>query len=201
MRCRDAKEWLSAQRDGELDPSDSSYAKALQEHLSECASCRTFAHQQQSLDAVFSSFQVTTTRTATSETPVACPVSISTDKIMRAIQQQNHITHQLEDLRQQQKSRIERFRTAGAVGTALGLLTLSSIPLLFLIITLLQTDLALKMLAFFNGAIDEGIVFGQYTQTGLTLVTRDNWLLSALGFAVVVMMGMWLRLMRPPQEA
>ncbi|GCE19439.1 anti-sigma factor family protein [Dictyobacter kobayashii] len=195
MRCRDAKEWLSAQRDGEIEPS---HAKALQEHLTRCASCRAFVQEQRRIDSMLGSLS---TRVNKPETPLVRPASISTDQIMRAVQQQKQITNQLEDLRQQQQSRIAQLRTAGAVSAAVGLLTLSSIPLLFLVMTIIQTDLTLKTLSLFNGVIDEGIVLGEYIQTGLTLVTRDNLLLSGLAFAVVVMMGMWLRLMRSPQEA
>ncbi|GLV58658.1 hypothetical protein KDH_54880 [Dictyobacter sp. S3.2.2.5] len=196
MRCRDAKEWLIAQRDGELEPSR---AQALKEHLSQCAACRAFVQEQQRIDAML----VGSPRPHIQkpEPSLVRPASISTDQIMQAVQQQKQITHQLEDLRQQQRLRVARIRTAGAVSAALGLLTLSSIPLLFLVMAILQTDLALKTLSLFNGVIDAGIVLGEYIQTELTLVTRDNLLLSGLAFAVVVMMGMWLRLMRSPQEA
>ncbi|GCE05398.1 anti-sigma factor family protein [Dictyobacter aurantiacus] len=196
MRCRDAKEWLIAQRDGELEPSR---AQALQQHLSRCATCRAFVREQQRIDAML----VGSPRPhiQKSEPSLVRRASISTDQIMQAVQQQKQITHQLEDLRQQQRLRVARIRTAGAISAALGLLTLSSIPLLFLVMAILQTDLALKTLSLFNGVIDAGIVLGEYIQTELTLVTRDNLLLSGLAFAVVVMMGMWLRLMRSPQEA
>jgi anti-sigma factor RsiW len=194
MRCRDAKNWLSAQRDGELEPS---HANALQEHLTNCASCRALAHDQRLIDTMIGSMNQ---HVSTADAPLVRPASISTNQIMRAIQQQKHITCQLEDLREQQLLRIARMRKVGTVSAALGFLILSSIPLLFLVIAFLQTDLALKALSLFNGVIDGGIVLGQYAQIGLTLVTRDNLLLSGLAFAVVVMMGMWLRLMRSPQE-
>jgi hypothetical protein len=194
MRCRDAKNWLSAQRDGDLAQS---HAKALQEHLTYCHSCRALAQEQRRIDSMISAAN---NHVSTVDTPLIRPASISTNQIMRAIQQQKHITSQLEDLRQQQLLRIARMRTVGTVSAALGFLILSSIPLLFLVIAFLQTDLALNTLSFFNGVIDGGIVLGQYVQAGLTLVTRDNLLLSGLAFAVVIMMGMWLRLMRSPQE-
>lgn len=194
MRCRDAKIWLSAQRDDDLEPSD---AKALQEHLTHCISCRALAREQQRIDSMMSSVN---DHVRVVETPSVRPASISTNQIMRAIQQQKHITSQLEDLRQQQLLRVARMRKVGTVSAAIGFLILSSIPLLFLVMAFLQTDLALDTLEFFNGVIDGGIVLSQYAQTGLTLVTHDNWLLSGLAFAVVVMMGMWLRLMRSPQE-
>jgi hypothetical protein len=41
----------------------------------------------------------------------------------------------------------------------------------------------------------------QYLQTGLALITRNNVILSGTALVLVVMMGMWLRLMRYPQEA
>jgi len=45
------------------------------------------------------------------------------------------------------------------------------------------------------------VILAQYVQTALILVTRDNRLLLVVAFVLVVMMGMWLRLMRHPQEA
>jgi hypothetical protein len=194
MRCRDAKKWLSAQRDGDLEPL---HAKALEEHLAHCGSCHREAQEQRHFDTIIGSIN---DRVSNTDTPLVRPASISTDQIMRAIQKQKHITSQLEDLRRQQQMRVSRMRTVGTVSAALGFLILSSIPLMFLVIVFLQTDLALDALSLLNGVIDGGIVLGQYVQTGLTLVTRDNLLLSGLAFAVVVMMGMWLRLMRSPQE-
>jgi len=188
MRCRDAKEWLCAQRDGDLDLAQSEVS-ALQEHLAQCAECRTFEQQLRSLDKVLS--------------PATPPVpsNILTDNIMLAIQQHKRITQQLEDIRKQQLSRVARLRSVGTAVAAISFFTLSSIPLLLFAVAIIQTDLVVKALAPFNGVIDVMIILAQYLQTGLTLVTRDNWLLSGVAFAVVVMTGMWLRLMRHPQEA
>ena len=49
--------------------------------------------------------------------------------------------------------------------------------------------------------VDVLIVLTQYLQEGLMFITRDNRLLLGVAFVLVVMMGMWLRLMRHPQEA
>jgi predicted anti-sigma-YlaC factor YlaD len=190
MRCPEAKAWLSTQRDGERELSQ---AQAVQEHLKQCNSCRTFEQKQREIDTVLGTLaprKVVTVRAA----------SVSTDNIMRAIKKQTQISQQLEDIQHQQRTRVERMKAVGAAGAALGFFTLSSIPLLFLAMTIIQTDLALKTLTLLNGFIDVLIITGEYLQTGLTLVTRDNWLLSGMAFAVVVMMGMWLRLMRTPQE-
>jgi hypothetical protein len=143
----------------------------------------------------------TALRTFSSDAPLVPPSSISTNQIMRAVQQQKRITDQLDTIRQQQQLRIARMRTAGAIGAALGFFMLSSIPLLFLAVAIIQTNLALNALSFLNGIIDVFIVMGEYLQGGLTLITRNNMLLSGTACVVVVMMGMWLRLMRTPQEA
>jgi anti-sigma factor RsiW len=186
MRCRDAKQKLYAQRDGEAEAPE---AEALQEHLTQCPACRAYQQQLSRLDNLFCP-STPPTRT-----------SVSTDKIMLAIQQHQRITQQLEDIRQQQQTRVAQFKSAGAVLAAITFFTLSSIPLLLLAIAIIQTDLVIKALAPLTGVIDILVIAAEYLQTGVALITRDNWLLSGIAFAVVVMMGMWLRLMRHPQEA
>jgi predicted anti-sigma-YlaC factor YlaD len=186
MRCRDARQWLYAQRDNN---SESAEAEGLQEHLAQCPVCRAYQQQISRVDTLFG--------------PSAAPMhsSVSTDKIMLAIQRQQRITKQLEDIRQQQQTRVAQLRGVGAVCAAITFLTLSSVPLLLLAVAIIQTDLVVKALTALNGVIDVVIILGEYLQTGVALVSRDNWLLSGVAFAVVVMMGMWLRLMRHPQEA
>jgi hypothetical protein len=127
--------------------------------------------------------------------------SVSTDKIMLAIQQHQRITEQLEDIRKQQQTRVAQLRSVGAALAAITFFTLSSIPLLLLAVVIIQTDLVVRALAPLNGVIDALIILAGYLQTGVALISRDNWVLSGVAFAVVVMMGMWLRLMRHPQEA
>ncbi|GCE14103.1 anti-sigma factor family protein [Tengunoibacter tsumagoiensis] len=190
MRCSDVKARLGAQHEGNLE---AAIASALQEHLASCDSCRVFEQQQRHIDILLCA---PTPQGQRSQQP-----QVSTDTIMRAIQQRRRITQQLEELQQQQQIRVKKMRKMGAASAALSVFTLSCIPLLFLTLTMLQTDLAVKMLALLNGVIDTCMILAQYLQTGLSLVTRDNWIFSGFAFAVVVMMGMWLRLMRPPKEA
>jgi Putative zinc-finger len=187
MRCRNAKEWLGAQRDGTLE---ASIASALQEHLHQCQECQAFDRQQRRIEHTLHA----------TPPPVHIAATISTNSIMQAIQQQKRVTDQLDHIHTQQLTRIESMKTVGAASVALGLFTLSSIPLLVVAIAIVQTDLVLKALTLCNGVIDLFIILAQYLQTGLTLVTRDNWLLSGVALGVVIMMGMWLRLMRSPQE-
>jgi hypothetical protein len=189
MRCRDAKIWLNVQRDGDLELPTVTIATDLQAHLRQCVVCREFARQVSCVRVPL-------------QTPAA-PVqgSISTDQIMHAVKQRQRITQQLEELRQQQRIRIERIRTIGATGVAISIFTLSSIPLILLVMLILQTDVAMNTLSLLNGVVDVFFILTQYLQNGLTMLTYNNWLLSAVALAMVVMMGMWLRLMRPPQEA
>jgi len=187
MRCHDAREKLGIQRDGgDLAPSE---AQALEDHLKRCSSCRAFEQNLQQINFVLN------------VSPPRTQPNVSTEQIMLAIQQRKRITQQLEDIHQQQQSRLERLRPIGATCTALGIFTLSSIPLLLLAMAIIQTDLAVKVLYLLNGVIDLFIILAQYIQAEQAMIERNSWLLSATAFAVVVMMGMWLRLMRHPQEA
>jgi len=190
MRCRDAKIYIAAQRDGDLAESD---ASALQEHLKLCLDCRSLEQRQRSLDTLLSS--------SAPQTPVVQQAHVSTEHIMLAVQQQRQISQQLEDIRQQQQSRVAHLRPVGAATAAIVFFTLGSVPLLLLAIALIQTDLLVKAVSSpLNGILDMLFISGQYLQTELTWVTRNNLLLSAMAFAFVVMMGVWLRLMRHPQE-
>jgi anti-sigma factor RsiW len=186
MRCRDARKWLGAQRDGDLTPSD---ASALEQHLQQCSTCHAFERHQRHLEMMFGT-----------SAPRMRP-SISTDHIMLAVQTQRRITQQLEEIQQQQQTRIARLRSGGTAVAAILFFTLGSIPLLVLAITIIQTDLVVRAISPLNGVIDVLIIIGQYLHMGLLLMTHNNWLLSGAAFAVVVMMAMWLRLMRYPAEA
>ena len=186
MRCHDAKLLLVAQRNGDLAQSD---VPALQEHLKQCPACRVFERRQHQVDTVFR------------DAPLFVPGTISTDRIMRAVIQQRTISRQLEDLRTQQQKRVAHMRVIGTAVIALGIFLLSCLPALAIALMMLQPGVAQATLAFLGGTVDILIVLAQYIQTGLTLVTYNTWLLLAVAFAVVVMMGMWLRLMRYPQEA
>ncbi len=186
MPCRDARLLLAAQRDGELTPAD---AAQLQQHLKHCASCRAHELRLQCLNTLLLS-------------PASRSYSsVSTERIMLAVQQQKRITQQLQDIHMQQQSRMARFRVVGVPLAALTLFTLSSIPLLLLALTIVQPALLVNLLSSSSGFVDIFIILMQYMQIGLTLVTRDNRLLLGVAFVLVVMMGMWLRLMRHPQEA
>jgi predicted anti-sigma-YlaC factor YlaD len=199
MRCRDAKQWLAAQRDDNqvqaeypVLVAEPLLSSTVEEHLVECLECRTYQQRLRRLDTLFCPSTVPTR-------PVRA--SISTDNIMRAIQQQKRITDQLENIQQQQQSRVARWRPFGTALAAITFFTVGSIPLLLFAIIIIRTDLAVKVLSLLNGIIDVVIILAQYSQAGVTMAMRNNWLLSGAAFAIVIMMGMWLRLMRHPREA
>src|SRR5207248_6212877 len=126
MPCRDAKLWLATQRDGDLTESD---ALALEEHLKHCPACRAYEQRLRCLNTLLL-------------TPVPRMYSsISTERIMLAVQQQKRISQQLEDIRTQQRSRMARMGVVGAPLAAMALFTLVSIPLLLLALTIVQPDL------------------------------------------------------------
>lgn len=202
MRCQDAKR-LIIHHENDLALSE---AAALQEHLQRCRVCQAFEQRQQQVDVLLQTHKlhesVPESRSVVMENMMAPRIhnSISTERIMRAVQQQQRISRQLEDLRAQQQSRMARLRPMIIAIAAIVFFTLGSIPLLFLAITIVQSNLVVHVLTVLNNAIDVLIILAQYIQAGLILATRNNWLLSGVALVVVVMMAMWLRLMRPPRE-
>src|SRR5437870_1788614 len=146
MLCRDARKWL-----GGTQCNDSRallLTPALQEHLKQCPACRAF--QQSRLDGVLN-------------TPAPLiRASISTSQIMRAVQEQKRVTQQLEEYPQQPRSRMERLRPIAAASLAVGLFALSSSPLFFFAILIVQTGLAAKILSLLSGIIDIFTVLAQY---------------------------------------
>jgi hypothetical protein len=186
MRCRDAKDWLTAQRENDLVQSE---VTALQEHLKQCSACHTYEQHHQRTDPVLNS---PSSRMFT---------SISTERIMQAVERQKRITEQLDGLRTQQRTRIARLRIFTPRYATLTYLSMGFISLLLLALLIFNTDIVVNILESFGGVIDTLVVLAQYLQSGLTIVLRQEWLLSAMALVLVIMMGMWLRLMRHPQEA
>ncbi|GAC1642638.1 MAG: hypothetical protein NVS4B12_06050 [Ktedonobacteraceae bacterium] len=197
MRCHDVKQLLAHQCD--VDSLGNPDALAFQEHVEQCVECHTFEQRQRSIDVLLKTSQESAPPEVSQR--FSSIGHVSTHSIMQAVQQRKQISQQFETLHEQQCSRVARLRKAGTALAAILFFTLSSIPLLALAITLVQTDFMVHVLLLLSNVIDVLYVLGQYIQTGLTVVTRNSFLLTGVGFVVVLMMGMWLRLMRPPQEA
>lgn len=127
--------------------------------------------------------------------------SISTERIMRAVEQQRRISQQLEDLRVQQRQRTAFLRTAG-LKWIVALYSLSGgLALLFILLLIARPELLAHALDALSGGIAFLLVLEESIQQGLELIPLSNWLLSAAALLVVLMMGLWVRLMRPPKEA
>ena len=186
MRCRDAKDWLAAQRENELVQSEDI---ALQRHVKKRSASHTHEQYQQRTDFEPGSpaYRMFT--------------SISTERIMQAVERQKRITEQLEDLRTQQRTRIARMRIFSPGFATISYLSLGLISLFLLTLLIFNTDIVVNILESFGGVIDTLVTLAQYLQSGLALVLHEDWLLSAMALVLVIMMGMWLRLMRHPQEA
>lgn len=185
MRCRDAKYWLTTQREGDaLKPERA----RTQEHLVRCSTCRTYEQRQQRLDTLFGTPASRTYHT------------ISTDRIMHAVQRQRRISQQLADIRAQQQMRVARLHIVPGLA-AIAFISVGILALLLLAVDYIQPELLVNILAGLGSVIDVLIVATQSAQTMLSLITRNDLLLSGAALVLVVMMGMWLRLMRYPQEA
>jgi len=193
MRCSDAKLWLAAQREHEKAQSadaadgDNQDLLAVKEHIDHCPDCHSVQQRLITVDSLLHT------------TPRAQP-NVSTEQIMLAIQEYKRTDEQIEHLRAQQRSRVAKIRPTAVTLAALTVLIVSSIPLFVIALTIIQPDLFVKSLNLVGDSPGILVVLAQYLQAGLTMVTRNNWLLSAVAFAVVIMMGIWLRLMRHPQE-
>ncbi|MEO8970237.1 MAG: zf-HC2 domain-containing protein [Ktedonobacteraceae bacterium] len=192
MRCREAKLWLAARRDGDLAPAD---AVKVSEHLKECPGCQAYDEHEQHLRSLETKL---TTQTVQSPRVYS---SISTERIMMAVEQQRRISAQLENIHKQQQCRVARLHVVGPAVAATIFFTFGCVPLLLLALTVFQPDLLVRLLSLPGDGLDTLIVLAQYLQSELLLVTRDNWLMSGIALVFVILMGMWLRLMRHPQES
>ena len=185
MRCRDAKYRLTAQHEGDLPQPE---IPPVQERLARGRNCRSFERHQQHLDTML-------------KPPTPHPYQpISTGRIMQAVQQQQQLTQQLEDIRTQQKTRVARLRMLPPL-LALAFTGIGGLAVLALGLAFFQPDVLVKILSLVGDGIEVVFLVIQYLQTSLAFITHNNLILSGIALVLVIMMGMWLRLMRYPQEA
>jgi hypothetical protein len=160
----------------------------LDQHLGTCSVCRASEQNLQQLEHLFE------------RQPTRTCGRTSTGNIMLAIQKQKYITAQLDDLREKQQSRWARIRRASVLCAVGSVLLVASLPLFLLAIILVRGEMAVSTLTSLQGILDLFIVSGNLVQAGIMRLSQDNWLLATVALAVVLMMGIWLRLMRYPQE-
>lgn len=186
MRCRDAKYRLTAQR--ETEPAQSEVVQ-LQEHLEQCSGCHSFERRQAQLDTLLG------------PSPSRMYSGISTERIMQAVERQKRITRQLENIQARQQARLARMGKAGPKIAGMMFLFTGVLTIGLLSLFLFQPDLFMTILSTLGGVLAVFYMLAQYLQAGLALIPSQNWLLSGVALGIVVMMGMWLRLMRYPGEA
>jgi len=135
------------------------------------------------------------------ETPPARSCSsISTERIMRAVEEQRRVSQQLEDLHVQQRQRTALLYTQGlkwiGVLWCLGGVLAGG----FVLLLMMRPDLLDRTLNSLDGSITFLLILAEQIKLGLSLIPASNWLLSVAALAVVLMVGLWIRLMRHPQD-
>lgn len=120
---------------------------------------------------------------------------------MQAVEEQRRVSQQLEDLRTQQQQRTTHLRTTGL--KLMGVLWGLSGVLIggFMILLIVQPALLDRTLNSLDDSIAILIALTEQLKLRLSMIPSSNWLLSAAALAVVLMTGLWIRLMRHPQDA
>lgn len=187
MDCQEAKRWLVAQRDDPLALTEPQ-RQAMRAHLRGCPACRAYEQRLRRMLVV--------------QPPAVQRVysSISTERIMQAVEQEKFATQQVENMRAQQQKRMARQGSIVLPMLLLFAFTLLTIPLLLAVVALVQPELLANMPPALNGLIYVLMLGVQYLHTGSTFITTDTALLVIGALVLVIMMGMWLRLMRQPRQ-
>lgn len=127
--------------------------------------------------------------------------TISTERIMQAVERERRISQHLEHIQSQQQVRLARASKAGPKIALGAFLTTGALVLGLIALFLFQPEVFISLLSPLGGFVDALYALMAWVQAGLTLISSQNWILSGVAFMVVIMMGMWLRLMRYPREA
>jgi len=125
---------------------------------------------------------------------------ISTERIMRAVDQQKRITQQLDDLRTQQKQRAALLSGTCLKLTAGVCFSVGILAIVLFALSLFQPDILVQLLALSSDTIALLVAVSDGVGVALSLIPSNSWLLAGSALAVVLLMGMWLRLMRYPRE-
>jgi len=127
--------------------------------------------------------------------------SISTERIMQAVEERRRVSQQLEDLRLQQKQRTAHLRITGL--KLMGVLWCLSGMLAggFLLLLLIRPVLFERTINALDGTIALLVMLAEQIKLGLSLIPSSSWVLSVAALVVVLLMGLWLRLMRHPHDA
>jgi len=132
----------------------------------------------------------------------ACGLSsISTERIMQAVEERRQVSQQLEDLRFQQKQRTARLRGAGLKLMCVLWCVTGGLVGGFILLLIMQPALLDRTLSALDDNIALLIALVERARQGAAQTPSGNWLLSASALVVVLLTGLWIRLMRYPQDA
>ncbi len=126
--------------------------------------------------------------------------NISTERIMQAVEQQRRITQELEDLQNRQQQRAVVLRKTG-VRLVIGIsLLLGILGGGFVLLSLFWPDILVQLLTRLGDTIALLVAVAEGIRLALSLIPANSWLLSGAALVIVLMTGMWLRLMRYPRK-
>lgn len=188
MDCQEAKRGLIAQRDDQHALTQAQ-REALRVHLRSCPACHHYEQRLHRIQMV----QPSSVQRVYS--------SISTERIMQAVEQEKFAEKQVESVRIQQRRRMARQRSIVLPTLLLFAFTLLVVPLLLATVAMTEPDLMANMPPALSGLIYVALLGVQYLHTGSALISKNTALLVIGALALVIMMGMWLRLMRHPRQA
>jgi len=126
--------------------------------------------------------------------------TISTERIMQAVEQQRRITQQLDDLctkQQQRAAHLYRTTLKFLLGVSF---SFGVLAIVFLVLSLIQPDILVLLLAKLSDTIAMLVAVEEGIKAALSLIPSNSWLLSGAALVIVLMIGVWLRLMRYPQK-
>lgn len=179
MRCRDAKKQFTA-------PRVSYPVRPLEnDDKDDTGSCSPHLQQpEQHLES-----------TSSRQYP-----TISTARIMQAVEQQRRISQQLEDLQARQKQRTAFLRTAGlkllVVFWSLG----GVLAVAFVTLLIVRPEFLAHVLDWLGGGIALLLLVEDELKQELALIPAASWVFSGIALLIVLMMALWVRLMRHPRE-
>jgi hypothetical protein len=122
--------------------------------------------------------------------------TISTERIMQAVEMQKCITQQLEDLHARQKQRATQLRKTGLILTGSMFFSSVLLSIALTILYIFQPDILLQLLTP-AGTLLASLVA---VEGSIQMELSNSWLLAGATLAIVLMMVLWLRLMRYPPE-
>ncbi len=171
MRCRDLKQWLTVRH-----ASDS--VRSEKDHTTRSTGSHEPSPQEE--------------KQSEPHHP-----SISTARIMQAVEQQRRISQQLEDLHIQQVQRTAILRTKGLKVSVGLVISIWIVSIALTILSIIQP----QILAPLRDGTVLLVALAESTSRTIRLIPSNGWIFSGAALVFVLMMALWLRLMRYPREA